>query len=377
MAILPAAGWAAQVPTTKVVESLSDQRSAEKRLRSLGFKRRGAVGRPRSDREGREGRSFPTFSSSFAVNGQTYPFTMVGFPPASGRSAEIRSVIIPLRINFVAFGENGDVTATFEPANAVANLIASPLYVPAQYPNGYGQLGDQMQRAAFWNRMDPQHQWHVKMAAPSVAPTIDLAVRPEIGTLISLPDGTLIGDMLIDFLDAEIQTILQLLKLPPDTVPIFVTNMVTAEALGYHTAIEVSDGKGGTRLQTYIFTSWLDPAKVPPLLADVTTFSHELMEWVNDPFANNIVPTWTYPPISDPRSTCADNPFLEVGDPQGNGPTYEDFPAVSITLSGVTYHVQQLVLWQWFANEVPSSAYRGWYTFPLPSSIATPATYCE
>jgi hypothetical protein len=35
------------------------------------------------------------------------------------------------------------------------------------------------------------------------------------------------------------------------------------------------------------------------------------------------------------------------------------------------------VLWQWFADEVPSSAHGGWYTFQLPSPITTPATYCQ
>lgn len=53
-----------------------------------------------------------------------------------------------------------------------------------------------------------------------------------------------------------------------------------------------------------------------------------------------------------------------------------DFPTAAVTLGGVTYHLQQLVLWQWFADEAPSSAYMGWYTFPIPSSLTSPAVYC-
>jgi hypothetical protein len=83
-----------------------------------------------------------------------------------------------------------------------------------------------------------------------------------------------------------------------------------------------------------------------------------------------------YPPASDPSAVCSGNPFLEVGDPQGNGPTYADFPTAQVTLHGVTYHLQQLVLWQWFAGEAPSSAYGGWYTFPLPRSLTQPAVQC-
>jgi hypothetical protein len=97
---------------------------------------------------------------------------------------------------------------------------------------------------------------------------------------------------------------------------------------------------------------------------------------MNDPFVNNIVPTWFYPPISDPKSKCSGNPFLEVGDPQGNGATFADFPTAEVKLGGYTYHLQQVVLWQWFADEVPSSAFGGWYTFPLPDFLKEPAKYC-
>jgi hypothetical protein len=149
---------------------------------------------------------------------------------------------------------------------------------------------------------------------------------------------------------------------------------VTNEALGYHNAIALN--ASGTKLQTYIFTSWLDPALVDPIIADVSTFNHELAEWTNDPFINNMTPDWVYPPPSDPNATCSGNPFLEVGDPQGNGATFVDFPAAVVTLKGVDYHLQQLVLWQWFTDMVPSNAFDGWYTFPIPSSLTVPAVYC-
>ncbi len=113
-----------------------------------------------------------------------------------------------------------------------------------------------------------------------------------------------------------------------------------------------------------------------PLFADVSTFNHELAEWMNDPFVNNLVPAWNYPPASDPNGVCSYNPYLEVGDPQGNGPTYPDFPTALLKVHGTTYHLQQIVLWQWFADEVPSSAFGGWYTFPIPSSLKEPAVYC-
>jgi hypothetical protein len=86
---------------------------------------------------------------------------------------------------------------------------------------------------------------------------------------------------------------------------------------------------------------------------------------------------WAYPPASDPNSICAGNPFLEVGDPQGNGPTYADFPTVVIPLKGYSYHLQDLVMLPWFAGEKPSSAENGWYDFPATNQIKEPAVICQ
>jgi hypothetical protein len=369
---LPAVGINPSIPI-KPVQQHADAKSLARHLRAMGYKTRGGVDQAASDRDREGSRSFPHFASSFTVGGTTYPFAMVGNTPASGRTAQIKSVIVPLRMNFAYFGVNQDISHSFEPAPAVTNTVGSPIYVPAAFPNGFGQFGDQMQRAAFWNRMDRDHNWHVRMAAPNVAKTVDIYVTPETGTLYQDASGNFFGDVLIDFMDSQIQTILQFMNLEADTLPIFITDGVTAEALGYHTAYDL----GGGALQTYVYTSWLDPALVDPLFADVSTFNHELAEWLNDPFVNNLVPTWAFPPQSDPAAACSGSPLLEVGDPQGNGPTYADFPTALVTLHGVTYHLQQVVLWQWFADEKPSSAFGGWYTFPMPSSLKDPAVYCQ
>jgi hypothetical protein len=358
----------------RAVEMIPNRNAMTEHLRVLGYKIRGGVDRALSDRDETSGHSFPHFSSSFTVKGVTFPFTMVGHHPKSGVASFLKSVIVPLRMNFSGFGTNGDISYSFEPGPAVVNITHSPLYKPATFPNGFGQFGDQMQRAAFWNQMDKNHRWRVVMNEPDVLPAVDIEVTPQTGQLSQDAAGNFMGNVFIDFIDSQIKTILQLLALDADTVPIFVTDNVTADALGFHTAFALDDD--GNQLQTFIYTSWLDPALVPPIFADVSTFDHELLEWMNDPFVNNQTPDWFYPPPTDPQTVCSQNPFLEVGDPQGNGPTFADFPAAEIKIQGVTYHLQQLVLWQWFADQVPSSAFDGWYTFPIPSSLKVPAVYC-
>ncbi len=361
----------------KLVQKIPDRKALSGKLRALGYRARGGIDKATTDLDDGSTHAFPHFNSSFNAAGQNWPFTMIGFHPRSGRESSFSSVIIPLRMHFLFFGPNQDVNVTFEPGPAVKSIVGSPMYNDARWPGGFrGQFVDTLQRATFWNKMDAAHAWHVRMSAPVILPAVDIEVTPETGTLSQDADGHFFGDVLIDFIDAQINTIVQLAGITPDVVPVFVTDDVTAEALGYHSAGVVSQPDGTKNLQTYVYTSWLDPALVDPLFADVSTFNHELAEWANDPYVNNIVPDWFYPPANDPRTVCSGNNFLEVGDPQGNGPTFDDFNTVVVTLKNVDYHLQQLVMLPWFADEVPSSAFGGWYTFPQPSSLNAPATYC-
>ncbi len=353
-----------------------DRAGLQEHLRALGHRTRGGIPRSKSDSSDPRVQSLPHFSSSFSVKGVNYPFTMLGYAPTSGRATHLRSVIVPLRMSFVGFGSDGTVAVDFDPQAAVTNVVHSPLYQEGQFPNGVGQFGDMMQRATFWNKMDAERKWHVQMAAPRVARAVDIEVTPETGVLYQDTNGNYFGDVLIDFIDAQALTIMQLTPVDKDEVVVFVTQNVTAQALGYHSAFSLSNNDGNETLQTYIYTSWLDPSLVDPLFADVSTFNHELSEWLNDPFINNVVPDWKYPPPTDSRARCSHNPYLEVGDPQGNGATYDDFPTVVVTIKGVPYHLQQLVMLPWFADEQPSSAENGWYTFPAPGDLTVPAVYC-
>ena len=360
---------------TKEVQKVTDRQAFMKLLKAKGYKARGGIDKSQTEKDDDDrNRSFPHFTQSFTFQGVNYPFTMVGYQPRSGRSTSARSVIVPMKITFFGFGPNNDISVTFDPTPAVTSIVGSPMYQDADWPGGFhGQFVDSMQRAAWWNKMNREHTWHVRMDRPRVAKPLEIFVSPEFGTLAQLSDGTFIGDMLIDATDAILNAYIQASTIDADEVPIFVSDMVTAEALGYHSASQYG---GSPVLQTYIWTSWLDPAEVDPLFADVSTFNHELAEWANDPYVNNVAPLWMYPPPSDPRTVCGDNPFLEVGDPQGNGPTFDDFPTVVVPVAGVSYHLQQLVLFEWFTGEFPSSAFGGWYTFPAPGSITQPFVPC-
>jgi hypothetical protein len=121
--------------------------------------------------------------------------------------------------------------------------------------------------------------------------------------------------------------------------------------------------------QTYVFAAWFPPGLFPslPNAQDIAPLSHEISEWMNDPFIDNVVPAWS-PPAGQPP--CSD--LLETGDPINFAPD----AFTPITLDGFTYHPQTEALLQWFSRESPSSAFAGAYSFPNTQVATTPATGC-
>jgi hypothetical protein len=233
-------------PTAKGAVVKMDRATLHQFLRSAGYRTRGGMGRAMAESTDPSVRSFPHFSSSFTAKGVTYPFTMLGYPPKSGRKAAFRSVIIPLRMHFIGFGPNGSINVDFDPLPAVNNMIHSPMYRDANFVNGYGQFGEMMQRAAFWNKMDEDREWSVRMARPRILRPIDVEIFPDtadpMSPLIQIGND-LVGNVLIDFIDALAQSIIQPEGFAADELPVFVTGNVIAQALGYHSAFSVNNAK--------------------------------------------------------------------------------------------------------------------------------------
>jgi hypothetical protein len=74
-----------------------DQATLQQFLRSAGYRTRGAgkVSSEKAQSSDPNIRAFPHFSSSFTVKGVTYPFTMLGYPPKSGRQASFARSSFP------------------------------------------------------------------------------------------------------------------------------------------------------------------------------------------------------------------------------------------------------------------------------------------
>jgi len=165
------------------------------------------------------------------------------------------------------------------------------------------------------------------------------------------------------FFISQLNTIVQLEDLHPDALAIFLTSNVFLApdldvkqccVLGFHTAFDVGQVENTHLIQTLVWASWIDSGILGGNVADVTPLSHEISEWMNNPFGSNLVPSWQSPGVP---GACQSN--LETADPVATLPN----AAYPVILDGFTYHPQNQVLLPWFTHE-PSVTFEGALSFP-------------
>jgi hypothetical protein len=292
------------------------------------------------------------WSSTFTSGGKTYKFSMVGTNPAKGSATTTVPVtIVPLLLNFTG-------GMSFDGTPLVKRTTSSPLFQKASFISGKTQYGDAVQRAEFWNSVSTKSpNYHVLVGTPTIAKTVTMNIPATHGaTTVDPSSGKIIGIIDINWFDPQIQKMLISLHFTPNMLPIFLSHNVYLSAGaptlnnccigGYHNAVSNSAG-----LQTYIWTTEADHGVQGGFSEDVSALSHEMLEWFNDPFTNNVVPNWISPIA--PQYGC--NNFLEVGDP---------LVGVVFTVSGFSGdHLQDVAFFSWFARQSPSIALHGLYTY--------------
>jgi hypothetical protein len=194
--------------------------------------------------------------------------------------------------------------------------------------------------------------------------------------LIGRRSGKLFALMSASWFFTRFHNLLNDLHIDPTVLPIvqaynvflFTHDINNCCILGFHTAFQSRNGNGNQQVQTAIFAAWPDPLIFRnPDVQDVLPISHEISEWMNDPFANNATPVWQFPGIP---GACQGN--LETGDPV----EVLAHPAFPVTINGFTYHPQTEALLQWFSREVPSSAIDGAYSYPDETALPTHSMPC-
>jgi hypothetical protein len=300
-----------------------------------------AAGRPAKVHAG-----LRSWNGSFSLGGTTYPYTMLGTDPAAGsKTTRLRVDIIPLSLTF----DDGGIT--LDATDTVKSVLASPLFHRATYRSGHTQYADAMQRAEFWNDVSTKSRgYHVLLAKPKVLPTVPIEVPAGSGSAVTNPLGPS-GVVTTGFLLKLLPRVSEFYD--PGAVLMFLTKDVSGDTfLGFHFSYTPP---GDSIAQTLIFAGIFTPGVVTDTVhSDVYVLSHEVAEWINDPYVNNTVPQWVVPG----ENTCFSN-ILEVGDPVEFLPN-DSFP---VTIRKRVFHVTDVAGVSWFAHDVPSHELGGAYSY--------------
>jgi chitinase len=324
----------------------------------------------------KEGRIFsvPNFSGSFAWQGATYPYTIVGGKPQAGGTTEVPVQLIPISLLFEEYADESGSPLILGPGQVISRVLSSPNFSDAQYPNGVTQFADAVQRAQF-NAVAAK-DWHTVLSRPEVLKPLTIDVPRGLAKVYrNRSTGVTYAIVDTNFFISHLNTILQLENLRPDTLAIALTSNIFLApqsdikkccVLGFHTSFDMGELAQVKFVQTFIWASWVDQGILGTSLADVTPMSHEISEWMNNPFGGNIVPAWQVPNTGG----CQSN--LETGDPLALMPN----GGYAVLIDGFTYHPQNQVMMQWFQRGASSDAFEGAFSFPDQSLMTGPSQAC-
>jgi hypothetical protein len=293
-----------------------------------------------------------TFTRSFryASEHKTYSYTMVGFDPNVTATAKIPNVITPVRFRFA--GNKVQLLSS----SVTKAVRLSGLFTAQAFPGGKGQYGDIFMRTQFWSSIrSGKRAWHVTMAPPPVTAPLQLSVPRDKGGPAVTNGGATVWLVDIGWFDGAIAP----------TVAKQATNALTqflgADVVfcgkydpddfsscgigGYHSATSSDDG-----MRTYSYQSYLSSKifGVKSGFYGLAPMSHELAEWLANPYLINEAPRWTEP--SNPQYGCSSE--LEVGD-----------PLVGKVLTVAKQVYQDEAYLSFFARQKPSTAWLGRYSW--------------
>jgi hypothetical protein len=213
---------------------------------------------------------------------------------------------------------------------------------------------------------------------PNVMEPVIIDVPQNQGTLLQSGRGVVFADIDIGWWSSQIQNLNS--KQDPTHLAVYLTDNVLLYVgkdifnccvIGYH-GTKASGGGGGSvntngnaKVQTFAWASYISPGIYARpnggslwALQDIHAISHEIAEWADDPFVNNLVEPWLTP--TAPQYGCTD--VLETGDPvvgigfaMGTN-NFRQGPNPNGTQSADGYyHPEDEVLLPWFMRTAPNT----------------------
>jgi hypothetical protein len=329
-------------------------------------------------------------------NGVTYGYSMVGADPnnCSGTacSTTIEADITPLIVNVggLSFSGNDVLQATLDSPQFATNDYGSTPFATAgaaNVPRGAGgvlsqgdagnllQLEDATMRAQF--NQTGSSPYHV-ILHPNVMPAVTINVPSNQGTLLQSGRGVIFADINISWWASKIQNLES--TADPTHLPIYLTNNVLLHigpdifnccVIGFHgtkaSGNRLGNGKsnGNTKMQTFAWASWVQPGIFARpnggtdwALQDIHALAHEIAEWGDDPFVDNLVEPWLTP--TAPQYGCTD--ILETGDPvvaigfaMGTNTFEQGLNPDGTQSADGYYHPEDEVFLPWFMRTAPNT----------------------
>ncbi len=315
------------------------------------------------------------WAGTFTTSGVKYSYRMVGTSPASNVSTRVPTAIVPIRFVFDAYKDASGNKLAISPSSVLSAVKDSPNWVAAPYSTGQTQFADAVQRAEFFSTMGAS--WHTLLAAPRTLTTVTVEVTSGHGKVFKTASGATFAEVDETLFLNALNRVLPTLGLRSGEFPVAISrnillyekgNINNCCVLGFHTAFQTGGTSTAPVLQTFAWASWLSKGIFSNTdLVDVLAISHEISEWMDDPFVNNKTPAWEYPD----NSGCGND--LETGDPV----EVLDNLSNPVTVSGFTYHPQTEALLQWFSRQKPSTAIHGAYSYPDLSALKAPSAVCK
>ncbi|MDQ2859266.1 MAG: hypothetical protein M3T55_00755 [Pseudomonadota bacterium] len=263
-----------------------------------------------------------TWNFAYNYQGSNYNETFVGNAP-SGAASTTPSFVIPLKL--IVSGQTFS-TSTIQSngKSALTDTTSSPIFQSeidfqeAGVNLGTTQYIDAYERESFWPTVAGNPGYHVLLGAPTVLPEVTLRV-PRSSGHVGTEFGVRVALVDINYIDSQINNYLAAhSQITAASIPVFETynTYLTSGGCcigGYHSA---------NGAQSYMQFSYI--GKSGAFAQDVSALSHEMGEWLSDPFTVNNSPCGIY----------------ENGDPLENEPNYGDYAYVVGGL--MTYHLQDL-----------------------------------
>ena len=320
--------------------------------------------------------SVPHFTGSFFYEGKVFPFTLVGARPQAGGTTEIPTQVVPVALFFEGFEDEHGEPIVLTPSHILPRVMSSPNFRAASYATvGSTQFADAVQRAQFFRIM--AQDWHTTLSEPQELKPVVIDVPRGLAKVYrNRSSGLLYAVVDSAFFISQLNTIVQLEELRPDalalvlTANVFLSPSVDVKrccVLGFHTAFASGRPANLPQIQTLVWASWIDQGILGTSVADITPLSHEISEWMNNPFGNNVVPAWQPLGVSGGCQTT-----IETGDPLAALPN-AGYPVI---IDDYVYHPQSQVLLNWFTRG-PSYSVDGAFSFPDESLVTRAAQPCS